>query len=276
MFRTRYLTFALALLLAGTSVLATTAELRAETKPKISDVGIDGPKSFLFVGNSFMFYNNGMRKQFTRLAQAADTENSGSYRGTSVTISGAGLSWHDMESYFRPAALAQYSFVSGNKVRFNEFEKLFDVVVMMDCSQCPVHPQLNSTFHEYVAKHSKTIVKNGARPVLMMTWAYEDRPEMTAALAEEYTVAGNANDILVAPSGLAFAKARSRRPEIKLYQPDKRHPSLAGTYLSALTIYSAIYKESPAGMAAADGIDADTAAFLQEVAWDTVLEFFDE
>ena len=109
-----------------------------------------------------------------------------------------------------------------------------------------------------------------------MTWAYEDRPEMTVALAEEYTIAGNANDTLVAPAGLAFAKARSKRPGIRLYQPDKRHPSLAGTYLSALTIYAAIYKESPVGMVAADGIDAETAEFLQKVAWETVLEYFGE
>jgi hypothetical protein len=38
------------------------------------------------------------------------------------------------------------------------------------------------------------------------------RKKMTAQLAEEYTVAGNANDMLVIPAGLAFAKSVARRP----------------------------------------------------------------
>ena len=266
---------ALLALLTVTFALGHAGNLSAETNPAVTTVGLDEPKSFLFVGNSFMYYNNSMHKHFNRLAKEGDEKNSGDYRATSVTISGSGLNWHDMESYFRPGALAEYSFVADNQVRFNDYEQLYDVVVMMDCSQCPIHPRLKSVFHEYAAKHSETIIDNGARPVLLMTWAYADRPEMTAALAEQYTIAGNDNGLLVAPAGLAFAKARSKRPEIELYVPDKRHPSPAGTYLAALTIYASIFNQSPLGYAAGEGLDTETSTFLQEVAWETVNEYFD-
>ena len=93
-------------------------------------------------------------------------------------------------------------------------------------------PAVEGTFQEYAKKHSETIRKHGARPVLFMSWAYKDKPEMTQQLAEQYTIAGNANDALVIPAGLAFAKAIAKRPSLELYQPDKRHPSLAGTYLA--------------------------------------------
>jgi hypothetical protein len=128
---------------------------------------------------------------------------------------------------------------------------------MMDCSQCPVHPQLAAAFHATVKKDAAIIAKYGARPVLFMSWAYKDAPEMTAQLAEQYTIAGNANDALVIPAGLAFAKAIARRPELELYQPDKRHPTLAGTYLAACTTYATIRKKSPVGIKYDAGLGAE-------------------
>ncbi len=249
-------------------------QVLAQTKPKIKDIGLEQPKTILYVGNSFFYYNNSMHPYVLGLAIAADPKNKGQYRSTSITISGSGFNWHDVESYFKPGGVASYSFAEGNKVVFNKFDKPFEVVIMNDCSQCPVHPQLKDAFHEYARKHSQTVVKHGAKPALFMTWAYADKPEMTAQLAEQYTIAGNANDALVIPAGLAFAKALGKKPDIVLYAADKRHPSLLGTYLSACTIYASVYGKSPVGSPYTGGIDAKTANFLQEVAWETVQEYF--
>jgi hypothetical protein len=244
----------------------------AQTAPRVTQ--IDPPKTILYVGNSFYYYNNSMHSHVLRLTNAADPQNRSQYRSTSVTISGSGLNWHDLEAYFKPGGVASYSFVGENEIRFNKFDKPFDVVIMNDCSQCPVHPQLKDMFHEYAKKHSQTAVKHGAKPVLFMTWAYADKPEMTAQLAEQYTIAGNANNALVIPAGLAFAKAIAKNPQVVLYDPDKRHPSLQGTYLSAATIYAALYRKSPAGLPAAPGIDPKTAQFLQDTAWETTQEYY--
>lgn len=265
---------AIAMLVAGLAIASLTGDARGETRPTVVDVGVAEPRSFLFVGNSFMFYNNSMHTMFRRIVRAADPGNATAYRATSATISGAGLNWHDVESYLRPDALAQYSFVEGNRIRFNDFEQLFDVVIMQDCSQCPVHPQLKPLFHEYAAKHSATVVDHGARPVFLMTWAYEDRPEMTAQLAEQYTIAGNANDALVVPAGLAFAAAREGRPGLNLYQRDGRHPSPEGTYLAALTMYASIFRRAPSGGYAPSGIDAETAEYLRQTAWTAAKDYF--
>ena len=263
------MTLLLALLASGAAL--------AQTAPKTRSVGAEPPKTALYVGNSFFYYNNGMSGIVGRLLAAADPQARG-YRSTMVTISGSGLNWHDMESYFKPGSgMASYSFTPDNKVVFYKLEKLFDVVIMNDCSQCPVHPQLKDAFHEYVRKHSETVVKHGARPVLFMTWAYADRPEMTAQLAEQYTIAGNANNALVVPAGLAFAKAIARSaqggPQVNLYDPDKRHPSLAGSYLSACAILAAVYGKSPVGNPYVAGLEPKTARFLQEVAHETVREY---
>jgi hypothetical protein len=253
-----------ALLLGGTLTSA-----QGSSAPGDTDVA--DPVETLWVGNSFFYSNNSLHSHVESLARAADPASR--LRGVSVTISGAGLDWHDLESYLRPGALGDYSFDADNRVVFAARPRHFDTVVLMDCSQCPIHPQLAGRFHATVRRYSETTVAHGARPVLFMSWAYADRPEMTVALAEQYTLAGRANNALVIPAGLAFANAIAARPHIGLYQTDQRHPSMRGTYLAACTAYAALLHRSPVGNPYTAGIDPSIAAFLQAVAWDTVLAY---
>jgi hypothetical protein len=145
---------------------------------------------------------------------------------------------------------------------------------MMDCSQCPLHPQLKDVFAKYAKEHSDTVRKNGAKPVFFMSWAYQDVPAMTAQLAEEYTKAGNENNVFVIPAGLAFARSIAQKPDLNLYVADKRHPSLAGTYLAANVIYASLFKKNPVGLAYTAGLDPVIARHLQTVAWDTVQDYY--
>jgi hypothetical protein len=246
----------------------------AQTRPLVTTLGPDFPKTEIFIGNSFFYYNNGMPGHVSRLEKAADPDHSQDYRATMVTIGGSGFDWHDVESYFRPNAIGNYSFDDHNNIVFDKREKLFDVAVMMDCSQCPIHPRLKSEFNEFAKKDSDIVRVHGAIPVFFMSWAYADRPEMTAQLAEAYTVAGNANNALVIPAGLAFARALQQQPELTLYVADKRHPSLAGTYLAACTVFAALTGRSPVGNSYLAGIDEPTARLLQNVAWETVQDYY--
>ena len=257
-----------ALALTVLSALLPGLPATAQTAPKRTDLGT-APESVLWVGNSFFYDNNSLHGHFRNLVVAGG----GRTRGTSVTISGSGLDWHDMASLLRPDGLGRYSFVGDNEIRFNPSGRQFDTAVLMDCSQCPVHPQLQPVFHETVRKHGALLAKEGVRMVLFMSWAYKDKPEMTAQLAEQYTLAGNANDALVIPAGLAFAKAIARQPSIELYVEDKRHPSLAGTYLAACTAYAALQGKSPVGLPYTAGLPADTVALLQNAAWDATRDY---
>lgn len=265
--------FVAVLATAGWISFAPTAAL-AQTKPVVTSLGPDFPKTEIFIGNSFFYYNNGMDGHVLAMQWVADPDRKQDYRTTSVTISGSGLGWHDVESYFRPKAIDNYSFDDKNNVVFNKPDKLFDAAIMMDCSQCPIHPQLKSVFTEITRKDSDIVRAHGARPVFFMSWAYADKPEMTAQLAEAYTIAGNENNALVIPAGLAFARAIGKQPELNLYEVDKRHPSLAGTYLASCVVFAALTGRSPVGNSYLAGVDAPTAQFLQNVAWETVQEYY--
>src|SRR5664279_2846161 len=156
----------------------------AQIKPAVTGLGPDFPKTAIFIGNSFFYYNNGLPGHLTLLQKAADAANKQVYRNTMVTIGGSGFDWHDVESYFRPNAIGSYSFDDNNNIVFTKRDKLFDAAVMMDCSQCPIHPQLKSVFTDYARKNSDIVRAHGAPPIFFMPWAYAARPQMTAQLAE--------------------------------------------------------------------------------------------
>lgn len=252
--------------------LAAALSACASPAPVAKTAPVTGVKTALWVGNSFFYYNNSMHSHVGQLISNANP-GVGGYRAVSATISGSGINWHDVEAHFKPGGVSSYSFSPTNEVVFNTFEKPFDVAIMMDCSQCPVHPKLQPVFYEYVAKHSGTVRKYGAEPALFMSWAYQDKPEMTQQLADEYIKAGKAVNATVIPAGIAFAKSIALKPDLNLYAADKRHPSLAGTYLSACTVMASIYKQSPVGNKYTAGLPEDVARHLQNVAWETVQAF---
>ncbi|MFO1328526.1 MAG: hypothetical protein U1F56_14305 [Rubrivivax sp.] len=269
------MTFARRALGAVLAVLALSCSLAgpaaAQTRPAVKDLGSDNLTSALFIGNSFFYYNNSIHSHLLSMLQSATPRRN--LRTVSISISASSFSWHDVDSYFRPNAVSSYSFTPDNKIVTNKFDRLFDVAILMDCSQCPVNPNFAAQFHEYARKHSDSVRRHGAKPVFFMSWAYADAPEMTASLADAYTQAGNVNNALVIPAGLAFARSVAQRPQLNLYAPDKRHPSMAGTYLATATTYAALYKQSPVGLPYTAGLDADTARFLQGVAWETVSDY---
>jgi len=243
-----------------------------QEKPIVKSYGEVVPKSIAFIGNSFFYFNNGIISNLGPMV--TEGMKGAPLRQSMMTISGSGFDWHDVDSYFRPNAIGKYSFDAQNNVVINPVSQpLFDAAILMDCSQCPIHPQMKSVFTEYAKKHSDTVKRNGSVPVFFMSWAYKDKPDMTIPLADAYTKAGNENGALVIPVGLAFAKSIAIRPDLELYAVDRRHPSAAGTYLSAATTYAAIFNRSPVGLKYSAGLSPELALHLQQVANDTVKSY---
>lgn len=239
--------------------------------PAVKPFAGSTPASLLWVGNSFFYFNNSMHGHLGGLLNASGVRG---IRQTSVTISGAGLDWHDVGSHFKPGTgMMRYSFTPTNDVAFNKFDRAYDMVLMMDCSVCPFHPQLKQAFQDTAKAHAATVRKAGAEPVLFMSWANQDKPEMTEQLSSAYTQAGRTNQMRVVPAGLAFAASTAKRPDINLWAPDKRHPSLAGTYLGAAVVMGSLFKQSPVGNSYTAGLPADVAQHLQAVAWETVQSY---
>jgi hypothetical protein len=57
---------------------------------------------------------------------------------------------------------------------------------------------------------------------------------------------------------------------------DRRHPTLAGSYLAACTFYAALFAESPVGHPYTAGLSDEAALTLQKIAWQTVQRYYGE
>ena len=221
------------------------------------------PDQVLFIGNSFTYYNDGLHKHYSNLLRAAGVHKAGETKNRMLTYSGSGL-WEHL------AAL--------QSALTNE---PWQAVIMHDYSNGPLTHW--ERFIESSKKLQSIARSHNVTPYYLMTWAYEGETTMAPKIAEAYTRAGKKLGIDVIPVGLAFATA-IEAGSINLYTPDLhkyqdgqpvykkvvKHPSLAGTYLAACTVYAALTGNNPQGLVYHAGLQPDDALLLQKAAWQTV------
>jgi hypothetical protein len=244
------------------------AAMAASVTPAVKQLKAISPQRVLFVGNSYLYYNDSLHNHVRRMVLAAGLHKKKKLKYKSATISGSALHDHTIDSYLEPGKLR----VKGP----------FQVVVMQRGSAVGWSKKRPPVFKKTVAAFAKKIRAAGGEPALYMTHAYVKPHKrvdagMTKKLAAIYTETGNASGALVIPVGLAFQEAYSQRPKMKLHKTfDGSHPNLLGTYLAACTVYASLYGKSPVGNPYDyyGKIDKKTAAFLQKVAAKTVSGFF--
>ena len=139
----------------------------------------------MFVGHSFFYYNNSLHNHLGKLIKA--DPQIGDIKRRSITINGSSLSWHNVESYLSNSNIGSFKIDANKDNSYIEYDEAsVDAVIIADCSLCPIHPKTNEAFYGYVAKHSKTIRKNKAVPILFMTWGYKNKPTMYKKLKKEF------------------------------------------------------------------------------------------
>lgn len=222
------------------------------TPPTVTS--ITSPENILFVGNSFTYYNNSLHNHVRNMMQEGGKE-VGTIR--SMTISGARLKQHE------PAIRAQLDSTK------------WDVVILQGNSLEPVNPDEVEGFKDAVRRLAATIHDAGAQPVLFMTWARTHLPEQIRPLNANYTGVGDETNSFVVPVGLAFNASAELNNGIRLRTEDRRHPTMAGSYLAACVFYAAMFGESPVGHSYTAGLDDDVSSALQLIAWQTVQSYYD-
>lgn len=253
------LSLAAALLAAG---------LAQAAAPAVKQPQVDTPKRVLFVGNSYLYYNDSMHNHVNRLASAADPALQKQIQYKSATIGGAPLHHHNMDHLTTPGKLG--------------IKEPFELVIMHGNSTDAQADARRAAFRDKAVEFAKLIAERGGKVALYMTPAHikpsrAAAPDMMEKTADMYVSVGNEINALVIPAGLAFEEAYRRRPEMKLHQDyDGSHPTLLGTYLAACTIYATVYNKPCSGNSYDyyGKVPKDDAAFLQQVADDTVKKFF--
>lgn len=166
----------------------------------------------------------------------------------------------------------------------------WDFVVLQEQSQLPSFPpsQVATECLPYAQALVDTIRAHSpcAEPVFYMTWGRQNGDAqncvswppvctyegMQQQLRESYLQMAQDNSAECAPAGMAWKRMREEFPAINLYSSDGSHPSVAGSYLVACTLYSTFFRRSTTGAPWTASLDAATASTLRQTATSTVLD----
>ncbi|MFO8009024.1 MAG: malectin domain-containing carbohydrate-binding protein, partial [Candidatus Brocadiia bacterium] len=131
---------------------------------------------------------------------------------------------------------------------------------------------------------AEAIREGGAEPMVYCTWSPRwEPPEAQEEVTRQFRARARELDAVFVPAGPAWRLSRERRPDIGLFNvEDGHHPGMMGSYLTACVFYGVLTGQSPVGhpcratLAGQVPIEKETAAFLQETAWEAVQRFGQE
>lgn len=157
----------------------------------------------------------------------------------------------------------------------------WDDVVLQEQTRRPYED--TPKFREFATRFHELAQRHGAKTVLYLTWAPEAEPDKQALLNKTYGALARDLGAELVPSGPAFERALTQAQGIDLFVEDRRHPSAAGSYLSACCFYAWLRGESPEsrtarvmpGGAALPGCTAEQIQVLQRIAWQTWCDWRD-
>ena len=101
---------------------------------------------------------------------------------------------------------------------------------------------------KWTARFDTVIRGAGATTALFGVWPEAARRAVFPQVSESYRLAARDVGGVFLPAGDAWLAAWRVKPSLALYGPDGFHPSLAGSYLAALTIYAGLTGGSPIGL----------------------------
>ena len=193
----------------------------------------------LYVGNSFVYFNN----LPDMVAKISEGLGGPVIRSTAHTHGGSTLRAH-LEDGHLPRIVPRRSAEGGN----------WDWIVLQEQSTLGTTYDSDSgvlgspdSFHSATRDLAEMTRREGATPVLYMTWAKERFPNQSATLSQAYRSIGTELGITVAGVGEAWAEVRQLRPDFSLHLGDGSHPNAAGTYLAACVFYAVLTGRSPLG-----------------------------
>jgi len=117
----------------------------------------------------------------------------------------------------------------------------FDYVILQDFSDKPANNSQASL--DSFVKFDDEIKRGGGKTIIFENWTHKkdvtaDYPLMRAT----YQRIADQTNAQMAPIGTAWKNCLADHPDIKLYLDD-RHPSDAGTYLTACVLYDLLYQK---------------------------------
>ena len=117
--------------------------------------------------------------------------------------------------------------------------------------------------------------QSDARSALYMVWPERERITWFNRVRDSYALAARDVDGWFLPAGETWRAAWVSDPDLALYGGDGFHPSVAGSWAAALTIFAGLSGRSPEGLPAPAGVDPATAERLRRAATEALEQYGD-
>ena len=209
-------------------------------------------EKILFVGNSYLYYNNSVHNHVENLLREHYENESIDTKLTA--IGGSKLQHHSIDQIL-------------NYKNFN-----LDKIIFQGGSSEVITAKSRENFRLTAKNYSEKAQAIGIETYLYMTHAYRDsdvryEENLIEKIKLAYYEAAEISNSTVIPVGIAFEIAYEKKPNIKLHLPDGTHPNMLGTYLAASTVFATLTGVSPEGLKYDYMGRVNDKAFLQRVAW---------
>lgn len=220
-----------------------------------SESATDGEIKVLMVGNSFT-YRSASSDSVELILEEIAEQNNKNIDVTTIAYGGAYLSYY---AFWSDVYWEYY-----DKLLSTLREQQFDYIVLQDQTKCAIEKYESDMLPaaKQLYKYIYTY-QNNAKVLLYETAGYVDGTNtvvdgkaqwLTIKEFQERTLYGYTRlqhelNVSMIPVGMRVYHANELYPTIDMVDVDLRHPSYAGYYITALSIYYEIYGEKPVSLA---------------------------
>jgi len=212
--------------IAALVLLGVTSLACGDDPPTEPDVATDRIGRVLILGNSLTYTNN-LPVMVDSLAAASGIE----VKCTAITDGGFGLIDHYVSASRRAAVLNGH----------------FDWVILQQGPSALAESR--DSLLAWAGLWEPLIKASGAKGAMYAVWPERERLFAFGDVSDAYRLAAQEIDALFLPVGDSWLETWARNPNIALYGRDNFHPSVAGTYVAAVTIVSMLSGRSATSLA---------------------------
>ena len=185
-----------------------------------------GPKRVLFIGNS-LTYSNRLPQIVQAMAKA---------QGDDLYVETVAFGGFDLELHWNQGSALQ------------AIKQGWDVVILQQGPSSLASSRVH--IRSWTKRFAPEIRRAGARPALYMVWPELDRIDVFDDVRDSYSLAASDVRGMFIPAGEVWRAAWRREPSAPLYGSDNFHPTVAGSYAAALSIYGMLFNRPPQGLPA--------------------------
>jgi hypothetical protein len=183
----------------------------------------------------------------------------------------AGLGWDVQASLLGGASLEDHWHQGSALTRIRTGH--WDAVVLQQGPTSLADSRAN--LRHWVGEFDVLIRGAGGRAALYMVWPDRTRLAWFDRVRDSYALAARDVEGWFLPAGEAWRAAWRAEPSLALYGHDGFHPTRAGTYAAALTIFAGLSGRSPLDVYAVPGVSEQTAERLRQAAQEALDQYGD-